>query len=222
MFSLNNINKIYSKGKQNECHALKDFSLEIREGDFIAIVGRSGAGKSTLLHILSLCESYTGTMLYKNEDVKSMPDNKISEIKNKKIGLVLQAYSLIDSYNVFDNVMLPLLFGKHIKSSIRKELTLNALKRVDMQDYAKCKANKISGGQRQRVAIARALINDPKILLLDEATGALDSETASELMCVLQELNSKGVTIIMVTHDKEFAKMSKRIIEIKEGRLVSN
>ena len=220
LISLKNINKIYNKGKVNECWALKDFSIDIMEGDFIAVVGRSGAGKSTLLHILAQIESFEGEYLYKNEDIKKMTEKRSSEIKNKEIGLLLQSYGLIDYYSVYDNVMLPLLLGQYVKPKIRKEMTFNALDRVDMRSYAKCKANKISGGQRQRVAIARALINNPKILLFDEPTGALDRQTANDLMSVLQDLNSKGVTIFMVTHDLEFAKMATRIIEIKDGKLV--
>ena len=220
IISLKDINKTYCKGKPNECHALKDFSLDIEKGDFVAIIGKSGAGKSTLLHILAQIESYSGTYLYENQDLKTIKSKRRSEIKNKELGLVLQSYSLVDSYTVFDNVMLPLLFGKHIKPNIRKEMVMKALEKVDIQDLKDSNANKISGGQRQRVAIARALINDPKVILLDEPTGALDDETSNDFMNVLKLLNSQGVTIVMVTHNMEFAKKAKKIIKIKDGVLI--
>ena len=220
IISLQRINKTYAKGKYNECRALRNVSLDIEEGDYLAIMGRSGAGKSTLLHILSFAESYDGTFLYNGEDVETMSENRKSEIKNKEIGLVLQSYALINTYSVYDNVMIPLLFGEHIKAKVRKEMTMNALKKVGIENLYKNKASKISGGQRQRVAIARALINNPKILLLDEPTGALDDETANDLMQVLDELNSQGVTIIMVTHDREMAERAKRIIYMSGGEIV--
>lgn len=222
IISLKDINKTYEKNKRNQCCALKNLSLDVEEGDFIAIIGKSGAGKSTLLHILSLSESYDGLFLYKNEDVRLMKDIQKSEIKNKKIGIVLQSYALVNTYTVYDNVMMPLFFGKYIKRKIRKEMTQKALERVGIENLKDKKANKISGGQRQRVAIARALINNPEIILLDEPTGALDSETANELMSTLEELNKSGTTIIMVTHDRELAKKSKRIIEIRDGEKISD
>ncbi|MBQ7307481.1 MAG: ABC transporter ATP-binding protein [Clostridia bacterium] len=223
VISLKNINKYYSLPYGEKLHALKNFSLEIKKGEFVAIQGKSGAGKSTLLHILELIEEYNdGTFMFFGKNVRTMSDKESSQIRNKQIGIVLQSYGLANEYTVNQNIMFPLYFGKSIKKYEKERMVKEALEKVGILDLGTCQANKISGGQQQRVAIARAIVNNPEILYLDEPTGALDKITAHEILKFLKELNESGVTIVMVTHDEEFAKCAKRIIKIEDGCLVSD
>ena len=223
IISLKNINKYYSLPYGEKLHALKDFSLEIKKGEFVAIKGKSGAGKSTLLHILELIEEYNdGTFMFFGKNVRTISDKESSLIRNKKIGIVLQSYGLANEYTVNQNVMFPLYFGKPIKKFEKEKMVKETLEKVGILDLGTCQANKISGGQQQRVAIARALVNNPEVLYLDEPTGALDKITASEVLSLLKRLNQSGVTIIMVTHDEEYAECAKRIITIDNGSLIGD
>ena len=223
IISLKNINKYYNLPYGGKLHALKDFSLEIKKGEFVAIKGKSGAGKSTLLHILELIEEYNdGTFMFFGKNVRTMSDKESSLIRNKKIGIVLQSYGLANEYTVNQNVMFPLYFGKSIKKIEKEKMVKEALEKVGILDLGTSQANKISGGQQQRVAIARAIVNNPEVLYLDEPTGALDKITAGEILEFLKELNQSGVTVIMVTHDEEFANCAKRIITIDNGNLKSD
>ena len=223
IISLKNINKYYNLPYGGKLHALKDFSLEIKKGEFVAIKGKSGAGKSTLLHILELIEEYNdGTFMFFGKNVRTMSDKESSLIRNKKIGIVLQSYGLANEYTVNQNVMFPLYFGKPIKKIEKEKMVKEALEKVGILDLGTSQANKISGGQQQRVAIARAIVNNPEVLYLDEPTGALDKITAGEILEFLKELNQSGVTVIMVTHDEEFANCAKRIITIDNGNLKSD
>lgn len=220
MIKLTNIKKIYNKGKANEFEALHDVSITINNGEMVAIIGKSGAGKSTLLHILACIDSYEdGKYIIDDTLVKKLSEKKLADIRNSKIGMVMQDFALVDDFSCIENVMLPLDFAVKKKPN-RKELAVNALKSVGMDSMAKKPVNKLSGGQKQRVAIARAIVNEPSIILADEPTGALDTKTASEIMSVFHELNRKGHTIIIVTHDLEVAKQCGRIIEISDGRIV--
>ncbi len=186
-----------------------------------AIIGKSGAGKTTLLHILACIDSYESGEYYLDEKlVKKLSERQSAEIRNEKIGIVMQDFALVDDFTAIENVLLPLDFSKKKKPNSR-EKALNALKSVGMEQYAKKPVNKLSGGQKQRVAIARAIVNEPSIILADEPTGALDSKTAGEIMSVFKSLNSEGKTVVIVTHDMGVAKQCERIIEISDGRIIS-
>lgn len=220
MIKLTNIQKIYNKGKSNEFEALKGISLTIKDGELVAIIGKSGAGKSTLLHILACIDSYEdGKYVVDDVLVKNLSEKKLAEIRNSKIGIVMQDFALVDDFSCIENVLLPLDFAAKKKSD-RKELALAALKSVGMDSMAKKPVNKLSGGQKQRVAIARAIVNKPSIILADEPTGALDSKTATEIMELFRELNKNGHTVIIVTHDLEIANQCDRIIEISDGKII--
>ena len=222
MITLENVHKIYNPKKANEFEALKGVSLTIEDGEMVAIIGKSGAGKSTLLHILACIDSYESGE-YKIDDtlVKNLSEKQYAQIRNEKIGMVMQDFALVDDFTCLENVLLPLDFAKHKKPN-RKELALAALKSVSMDSMAKKPVNKLSGGQKQRVAIARAIVNQPSMVLADEPTGALDSKTAEEIMHVFKELNHQGKTVVIVTHDMGVAKQCDRLIEISDGKILES
>lgn len=221
MIKLNNITKIYNKGKSNSVTALTNVSLEISDGEMTAIIGKSGAGKSTLLHILSCIDSYEGGEYYlDNELVKELSEKQYAKIRNEKIGLVMQDFALVDDFTALENVLLPLDFAAKSQRD-RRAAALNALKSVGVENLTDKPVNKLSGGQKQRVAIARAIVNNPSIILADEPTGALDSKTATEIMGLFKKLNEKRKTVIIVTHDKNIADQCGRVIEISDGEILS-
>ncbi|MBR3417326.1 MAG: ABC transporter ATP-binding protein [Oscillospiraceae bacterium] len=219
MISLRNIIKRYNAGKANEFEALHDITMAFEDGKMTAIVGKSGAGKSTLLHILACIDSYeSGEYSIDGTLVKKLSEAKLAQIRNEKIGMVMQDFALVEDFTAIENVMLPLDFAKRKKPN-RKQLAMEALKSVGMDSMAIKPVNKLSGGQKQRVAIARAIVNQPSVILADEPTGALDSKTAQEIMNVFKELHNKGKTVIIVTHDMGVAEQCERIIEIADGRI---
>lgn len=219
MIQLNQVSKIYPVG-DNKFYALNHVDLHINKGEFVSIQGASGSGKTTLLNIIGCVDKASeGTYLLDGEDVSKLSDSKTSAIRNSKIGFVLQDFALIDNQTVLYNVMLPLLFSKTPFKDV-KEKALNALYTVGIVDQAKKKANQLSGGQRQRVAIARAIVNNPEILLADEPTGQLDSATSLQIMDLLKDLNQKGITVLVVTHDDRVAQYAQRIIRVSDGKLV--
>ena len=220
MITLTNICKIYNSKKANEYEALHDISLKLADGEMIAIIGKSGAGKSTLLHILACIDSYESGE-YRLDDilVKDLSERKLARIRNEKIGMVMQDFALVEDFTAIENVMLPLDFAAKKKAN-RKQLALNALKSVGMDELAQKPVNQMSGGQKQRVAIARAIVNEPSVILADEPTGALDSKTAAEIMEVFKKLNESGKTVIIVTHDMSVAEQCGRIVEISDGCII--
>ncbi len=220
MVEILNVTKTYNPKKSNEFTALKNVSLTIEDGEMVAIIGTSGAGKSTLLHILACIDSYQGGE-YKIDGtvVKKLSEKRAAQIRNDKIGMVMQDFALVEDFSAIENVLLPLNFAKKKKPN-RRELAMNALKSVGMDEFAKKPVNKLSGGQKQRVAIARAIVNMPSLILADEPTGALDTKTSSEIMGVFKKLNSEGKTIVIVTHDPKVAEQCERIIEISDGEIV--
>lgn len=221
MIKLENIKKIYNPKKANEFEALHDVSIEIDDGELVAIIGKSGAGKSTLLHILACIDSYQGGEYRIDETlVKKLSERKYAQIRNEKIGMVLQDFALVEDFSAIENVMIPLNFSKK-KIKNKKEKALNALKSVGIEELAKKPVNKLSGGQKQRVAIARAIVNEPNVILADEPTGALDTKTSTEIMDLFKSLNKQGRTVIIVTHDPLVAEECERIIEISDGDVVS-
>lgn len=220
MIKLNDVVKTYNPKKANEFTALKGVSAEINDGEMVAIIGKSGAGKSTLLHILACIDSYEDGEYYIDDSlVKKLSERKYAEIRNEKIGIVMQDFALVEDFSAIENVMIPLSFSKK-KIKGKKEIALKALESVGMGEYAKKACNKLSGGQKQRVAIARAIVNDPAMVLADEPTGALDTKTSAEIMELFHELNEQGKTIIIVTHDPLVAEQCDRIIEISDGEIV--
>jgi putative ABC transport system ATP-binding protein len=218
MIKITNLNKYYPIGK-SKFHALKDINLNIDSGDMICIKGKSGAGKSTLLQIIGGLDSfYSGSYLFLGNEMGKLNDKKLSKIRNEKIGIVLQDFALINDQTVIFNTMLPMFFNKTHFSELKTK-ALGALQKVGIADQEDKKVNQLSGGQKQRVAIARALINDPVLLLADEPTGALDSNTSVEIMELIKGLNNSGLTVIIVSHDEMVAEYCNKTIYIKDGRM---
>lgn len=214
------IEKIYNQGKSSEVRALKQVDLDIGQGEWISIMGKSGSGKSTLLHILGLVDKYTsGSLIFDGQCVDQLGQNKVADIRMKKVGFVLQDFGLIWNMNVFDNIAVPLYLAKTKKNKV-KELVHKAAEELEIGDLLKKKAKELSGGQCQRAAIARALVNDPKVILADEPTGALDKENAANIMDIFARIKEKGTTIVMVTHDKEISQRADREITISDGRIM--
>ncbi len=221
MIEMKNVSKIYNMGKEKVI-ALDDVSLKINKGEFVAIVGPSGSGKSTLMHIVGGLDSPTnGDIFIEGNDISKLKDKKLSKYRNEKIGFVFQAFNLENSQTALENVMMPLIFAGVSKKE-RKERAKKALEIVGLSNLEKHKPNEMSGGQRQRVSIARALVNNPQIVFADEPTGNLDSKSGESIMNLFHEINNKGFTVIMVTHNPEEAKRAKRVIEIKDGRIISD
>lgn len=219
MITLKDLVKIYNRGKPNEFEALHGISFQIDDGELVAITGRSGAGKSTLLHILACIDDYqSGEYRLDGTLVKNLSDRQYAKIRNKKIGMVMQDFALVEDMTALENVMIPLDFAK-VKAAAKKEKAFGALRAVGIEELAKKPCNKLSGGQKQRVAIARAIVNEPAMILADEPTGALDSKTSAEIMELFKALNEQGRTVIIVTHDANVAQQCGRVIEISDGRI---
>lgn len=218
IISLKNINKYYNVG-DNSLHVLKDVSLTVEKGDFITILGASGSGKSTLMNIIGCMDSATSGEYYiDNIDINSCDDKRLAQIRNENIGFIFQKYHLISQYTVLQNVIMPLLL-RGMSSKEATKVAEESIKMVGLWDRVKHKPNELSGGQQQRVAIARALVTKPALLLADEPTGALDSETGKEILELFKELNAAGNTIIMISHDINVAKSSKKIVRLSDGIL---
>ena len=201
---------------------LKDVNLTIDEGDYVAIMGPSGSGKSTFMNILGCLDRPTkGEYKLDNHSVKSLDRNDLAKLRNKTIGFVFQGFNLLARSSLLDNVSLPLVYASDSKS-LRDEKSKKFLEKVGLGKYLNSKPNQISGGQQQRVAIARALVNQPRIILADEPTGNLDTRTSAEIMGLFQALNEAGITIIMVTHELDIAAYSKRVIVMRDGRILSD
>jgi putative ABC transport system ATP-binding protein len=218
VLSMRDVTKIY-RTESVETRALSDLSLEIGEGEFIALMGPSGSGKSTFLNIAGLLDDFdSGTYRLDDQDVSRLNDGGRSRIRNSRIGFIFQAYNLIPELNVYDNVDVPLRY-RGFSSGKRKELILGALDTVGLSKRLKHFPAQLSGGQQQRVAIARALAGSPKLILADEPTGNLDSVMAEQIMELLGEINSRGTTIVMVTHDPDLARRAHRRVHILDGRI---
>ncbi len=218
---MKNIGKVFETD-DIETHALKDVNIVIRAGEYVSISGPSGCGKSTLLSLLGLLdESSSGSYIIEGHDVSHLSLDEAANIRNEKIGFVFQSFNLIDELSVFDNVALPLQYKKEVPTDeFIKERVEACLKMVEMSHRADHKPNQLSGGQQQRIAIARALVADPAILLVDEPTGNLDSQSGDTVMSVLAELNNNGTTICMVTHDARYADMAKIQLKLLDGEII--
>lgn len=219
MIRLHNISKIYLIGKE-KFYALRSVDLEIRQGEFVVICGASGSGKSTLLNIMGCMDSSSEGAVFLGEDnVSTISDEMRARVRNEKVGFVLQDFALINDQTVLYNVMLPLLLSKQPYRTVRAKAKAT-LALVGLSGQEKKKVNQLSGGQCQRVAIARAIVNDPQIILADEPTGQLDSQTGIQIMNILKDLNEKGITIVVVTHDPKVAAYASRQILLSDGQVV--
>lgn len=217
---LKDIVKTYRTGNM-EHQVLKGINLELEEGEFLAIMGVSGSGKTTLLNIIGLLDKPTsGTYLFEGQEVSKLNSKEVAFIRNKKIGFIFQAFHLIPWATALENVLLPLLYGEKGITEEDRKRALNLLERLSLKDKIYSKPSELSGGEQQRVAIARALINNPKLLLADEPTGNLDTQSSAEVMKIFKELNQEGLTIIMVTHDPEIVKNAKKVKIIVDGVFV--
>jgi len=218
MLEMRHISKVY-RTDTVETHALRDFSLRVDEGEFVAVTGPSGSGKTTFLNIAGLLEESTeGSYLLDGHDVSSLSDDARSDFRNEKIGFIFQSFNLIPDLDVFDNVDVPLRY-RGFNRAERKQRIESALDRVGLTSRIRHLPSQLSGGQQQRVAIARALAGEPRFLLADEPTGNLDSEMANSVLALLGEINAAGTTIVMVTHDPELAKRPPRNIQVLDGRV---
>lgn len=222
MIKIEHLSKIYNRGHKNEFYALNDISLEIADGEMVAIIGKSGAGKSTLMNILGCIDDYEiGSYYLDGQDIGKIYDSEKAMIRNQIIGIVLQEFELLEKYSVIENVLLPYDFSPNkVKKKMQMKRALDILEKVEMIDFQNQRVSTLSGGQKQRVAIARAMIMEPNIILADEPTGALDEESSKMIIDLLRMLNNDGVTIVMITHEMDIAKKCDRIIEIKDGRII--
>ncbi len=219
---LENVKRDFKVGSEI-VHALRGVSFVIEEGEFVTIMGTSGSGKSTLLNTLGCLDTpTTGEYYLDGVSVRKMSKNARATLRNRKIGFVFQNYNLLAKTTAIENVELPLMYNPSVSAAMRRQKAIESLKAVGLGDRLNHKSNQMSGGQMQRVAIARALVNDPAVILADEATGNLDTRTSFEILTLFQELHSKGRTIIFVTHNPEISEYSSRTITLKDGRVISD
>ena len=218
LIHIENMKKIYNPG-ENEVRALDGIDLDIEKGDLVAIVGHSGSGKSTLMNMLGCLDTPTsGKYVLDGQDVASMTDNQLADVRKKENGFIFQGFNLISNLDAVGNVELPLVY-RGVSKNERKQLAMEALKSVGLEDRMKHKPNEMSGGQQQRVAVARAVAAKPPIILADEPTGNLDTKSTQEIMEILKELHRSGRTVIIITHDEEIASQAHRVIRILDGRI---
>ena len=221
LIQIQHLTKVYQVG-ESVVNALDDVSMSVEEHEFVAIVGPSGSGKSTLMNIVGCLDLATsGTYELNGQEIGDYDDNELSEFRNKTVGFVFQKFNLLTKLSALENVELPLVY-QGIPSQERRERAVEALRRVGLENRMDHRPTELSGGQQQRVAIARALVTKPPVILADEPTGNLDSKTGHEILGILQELNEKGNTIVLITHDRNVAGKAKRIIHIMDGRIVSD
>jgi putative ABC transport system ATP-binding protein len=219
VISIENLSKTYDSGTLS-VSALREVSFQIEKGEFVAIMGPSGSGKSTLMNLLGCLDLPTsGKYQLENINIGNLKPNQLAELRNRRIGFVFQSFNLLPRATALENTELPLLYGRVTNST---KIAMQALERVGLKHRAQHKPTELSGGEKQRVAIARALVNKPAIILADEPTGNLDSVTGEEIMSLFHELNDEDVTLILVTHETEIAQQAKRIIQMKDGRIIKD
>lgn len=221
MLELKSLHKSYKMGS-NYLHVLKGINFKVNEGELVAIMGSSGSGKSTLLNILGMLDSADkGSYFLDKIEIKNLDETKAAKYRNEFLGFVFQSFNLINYKNAIENVALPLYY-RGISRKKRQTEALNFLQKVGLSNWSTHLPSELSGGQKQRVAIARALVSNPKVLLADEPTGALDSKTSNEVMSIIQKINNEGKTILVVTHEEEIAKMCKRVVKLKDGLIIED
>ena len=221
MINIKDLHKSYNMGS-NSLHVLKGINFSVSEGELVAIMGSSGSGKSTLLNIIGMLDNYDkGSYELDNILIKDLNETKAANYRNKFLGFVFQSFNLINYKSAVDNVILPLYY-QGIKRKEREKTALDYLDNVGLKNWASHLPSELSGGQKQRVAIARAMVSKPKVLLADEPTGALDSNTSADVMSLIQKINNSGKTILVVTHEEDIAKMCKRIVKLKDGVIVED
>ena len=223
VIKLEEVHKVYYTGAV-DVHAVRGVSAQIQTGEFVAIMGASGSGKSTLMNIIGCLDRVTkGRYLLDGTDVSQLSRDDLADIRNQKIGFIFQGFNLLSRTSALENVELPMLYlHRYLPGREQRERAMRALELVGLAERADHHPNQLSGGQQQRVAIARALVNQPALLLADEPTGNLDSQTSIEIMGVFQQLNAKGITIVMVTHELDIARYTKRNLIMRDGRIVSD
>ncbi len=219
IISVNHLVKVYQMGDL-EVHALRGIDLEIRQGDFVAIMGKSGSGKSTFMNIVGCLDIPTrGSYFLDGTDVGKMSRDQLAQLRNQKIGFVFQSFNLLSRTSALENVELPLMYNAKISSKEMRERAINALESVGLANRAHHFPNQLSGGEQQRVAIARALVNDPVVILADEPTGNLDTRTSIEVMGIFQQLNIKGITVVIVTHEADIAMYTNLNVTFRDGKI---
>ena len=221
MIDIEGLNKSYPIGNSS-LHVLKGIDLKINEGELVAIMGSSGSGKSTLLNIIGMLDNYdSGSYKLDNVPIKDLDETKAAKYRNKFLGFVFQSFNLINYKTALENIALPLYYQGRSRNE-RQKVAQEYLKKVGLADWAEHLPSELSGGQKQRIAIARALASQPKVLLADEPTGALDSTTSEEVMDLIKQINNEGKTILVVTHEQDIANMCKRIITLKDGIIMTD
>ena len=212
------VSKVYGSG-DTEVRALDDLSLTVQQGDYLAVMGTSGSGKSTAMNILGcLDRPSSGSYRLNGTEVDSLDDDQLADLRNQQLGFVFQQFHLLPQLSAIDNVMLPMIYARVPKEE-RRQRALAALDRVGLSNRVENKPNQLSGGQQQRVALARAIINEPAMLLADEPTGALDSDTTEEVLALFGDLNAQGITILLVTHESEVGARADRVVHFRDGRI---
>ena len=221
MIEISDLHKSYTMGS-NPLHVLKGIDFSVKEGELVSIMGSSGSGKSTLLNILGMLdEADEGSYTLDGVHIKNLNEKIAAQYRNKFLGFIFQSFNLINYKNALDNVAMPLYY-QGVKRKERTEKAMHYLEKVGLAQWATHLPSELSGGQKQRVAIARALASDPKVLLADEPTGALDTKTSYEVMDLIQGINEEGKTILVVTHEHDIAQMTKRIVNLKDGRIIDD
>jgi putative ABC transport system ATP-binding protein len=222
LISLSKVTKTYTLGDDVIVEALRGVDMTVKNGEFVAIIGHSGSGKSTLMHMIGILDKPTsGTVKLEDHDVAKLSEENLAVLRNKHIGFVFQAFNLLPKTSAIENVELPLIYSK-VSQHDRRERAIKALKVVGLGDRLDHTPTQLSGGQQQRVAIARALVTNPSLILADEPTGNLDTKSSLEIIELLKSLNKNGNTIVLVTHEMDIASAAKRIVEIKDGQIISD
>lgn len=222
MIDLKNISKDYYLTEENSVRALSNIDLKIEKGEFVSIIGKSGSGKSTLLNVISCMDSnFVGEYLLFDEKMNNKKKKDLAIIRNKNFGFIFQNFNLLTKLTAYENIEIPLIYKK-VPRRKRKQIIIEVAKNLQIEDRLYHKPKELSGGEQQRVAIARALVTDPDIILADEPTGALDVKTGKQILSILTELSNKGKTVIIVTHDLDLSKQTKRIVTLSDGKIVSD